>query len=140
TSKTGAAASARATVGVPCGFPSMCVAPSRTRPVELTLSFLSTLPIIPMQGNRAGARPSKRTSKGNGMIPDGLRGPEAGPGGARKERPNRWWLGHFGRVVVLMAGAAALLGWLAAHTDILFADGLRYVAQARSLERGSADE
>ncbi len=44
---------------------------------------------------------------------------------------------HFRRILWLMAGVAGLLGWLAAHTDVLFADGLRYLAQARALEQGS---
>jgi 4-amino-4-deoxy-L-arabinose transferase-like glycosyltransferase len=35
-----------------------------------------------------------------------------------------------------MAATAALLGWLVGHTDVLFADGLRYIEQARRLERG----
>ena len=35
-----------------------------------------------------------------------------------------------------MAAAALLLGWLAAHTDVLFADGLRYIAQARAYAHG----
>jgi hypothetical protein len=33
--------------------------------------------------------------------------------------------------------AAALLSWLAAHTEILFADGLRYIDQARRLDQGA---
>jgi 4-amino-4-deoxy-L-arabinose transferase-like glycosyltransferase len=36
----------------------------------------------------------------------------------------------------LTAFAAVLLGWLSAHTDILFADGLRYVVQAQRIDRG----
>jgi hypothetical protein len=35
-----------------------------------------------------------------------------------------------------MAGATALLAWLVGHTEILFADGLRYIDQARRLDRG----
>jgi hypothetical protein len=37
----------------------------------------------------------------------------------------------------LMILAAGLLGWLAGHTDILFADGLRYVAQAKLIDQGT---
>lgn len=69
-------------------------------------------------------------------------GPEtdrpAGHEGGRSARPNPSLLRHVGRIAGLMAVASALLGWLAANTDVLFADGLRYLAQARSLERGSA--
>jgi hypothetical protein len=36
-----------------------------------------------------------------------------------------------------MVLAAGLLGWLAAHTEILFADGLRYVNQAQTIEGGA---
>jgi hypothetical protein len=39
---------------------------------------------------------------------------------------------------MLLAGA--LLGWLAAHTEVLFADGLRYIRQAQKLDRGSWTE
>ena len=43
---------------------------------------------------------------------------------------------HAARIAALMALAAGLLGWLAGHTDVLFADGLRYVDQARNLDAG----
>jgi hypothetical protein len=36
-----------------------------------------------------------------------------------------------------MLAASALLGWLVAHTDVFFADGLRYIAQARAIDRGA---
>lgn len=39
-----------------------------------------------------------------------------------------------------MALAAVLLGWLVFHTEILFADGLRYIAQAQRIARGSWEE
>lgn len=48
--------------------------------------------------------------------------------------------GHVRRVVLTAAFAGLLLGWLAAHTEILFADGLRYIAQARAIDRGAAVE
>ena len=48
----------------------------------------------------------------------------------------RRFAGHGARVVMLMALAALLLGWLYAHTEIVFADGLRYIEQARRLEAG----
>jgi 4-amino-4-deoxy-L-arabinose transferase-like glycosyltransferase len=38
---------------------------------------------------------------------------------------------------VVLALAAPLLGWLVAHTDIFFADGLRYIAQARAIASGT---
>ena len=44
------------------------------------------------------------------------------------------------RIGLLIVLAGALLGWLSAHTEILFADGLRYVRQAQTLERGSWTE
>jgi hypothetical protein len=43
---------------------------------------------------------------------------------------------HIARVILLMAGVAALLGWTASNTSILFADGLRYIDQARRLDAG----
>lgn len=67
-------------------------------------------------------------------------GPENGQDVVAADRSNRLWARHLGRVVVLMTVASALLGWLAAHTDVFFADGLRYITQARSLEQGSAHE
>jgi 4-amino-4-deoxy-L-arabinose transferase-like glycosyltransferase len=36
-----------------------------------------------------------------------------------------------------MLAAALLLGWLVVHTEIFFTDGLRYIAQARTIDRGS---
>ena len=36
-----------------------------------------------------------------------------------------------------MLVAALLLGWLAAHTEIFYTDGLRYIAQARTIDAGS---
>ena len=46
---------------------------------------------------------------------------------------------HLGRIAIVAVYAALLLGWLATHTSVLFADGLRYVAQAKTLDQGSAD-
>jgi hypothetical protein len=43
---------------------------------------------------------------------------------------------HAQRVAGLMAFAAALLGWLALHTDVIFADGLRYIRHAQQIDRG----
>lgn len=43
---------------------------------------------------------------------------------------------HAGRILVLMLAVACWLGWLVAQTEIFFADGLRYITQARQLERG----
>jgi hypothetical protein len=44
---------------------------------------------------------------------------------------------HGLRIGLLLVLAGALLGWLAAHTEVLFADGLRYVRQARMIDRGA---
>jgi len=44
---------------------------------------------------------------------------------------------HAACVALLMMGAGGLLGWLAGHTDILFADGLRYIEQARRIDQGA---
>ncbi|MDE2508008.1 MAG: glycosyltransferase family 39 protein, partial [Planctomycetota bacterium] len=43
---------------------------------------------------------------------------------------------HAARVALLMAVSAGMQAWLVAHTEILFADGLRYIAQARQLDEG----
>ena len=44
---------------------------------------------------------------------------------------------HARRLGSLIVVAAALLSWLIAHTDVFFADGLRYIAQAKTIEHGS---
>ena len=36
-----------------------------------------------------------------------------------------------------MLAAGLLLGWLAVHTEIFYTDGLRYITQARTIDRGS---
>jgi len=36
-----------------------------------------------------------------------------------------------------MIAASALLAWLIAHTDVFFADGLRYIAQAKTIDQGA---
>lgn len=43
---------------------------------------------------------------------------------------------HLTRVTLLMACVAGFLGWTAGNTAILFADGLRYIDQARRLDAG----
>lgn len=43
---------------------------------------------------------------------------------------------HAARIGALMVLAAALLGWLASRTEVMYADGLRYVAGAQAVERG----
>ncbi|MDR3622581.1 MAG: glycosyltransferase family 39 protein [Paludisphaera borealis] len=43
---------------------------------------------------------------------------------------------HATRIALLTAFASVLLGWLAAHTEVMYADGLRYVAGAQAVERG----
>jgi 4-amino-4-deoxy-L-arabinose transferase-like glycosyltransferase len=49
-------------------------------------------------------------------------------------------LQHAARIGLLMAGAAALLGWEIRHSEASFADGLRYVHRAEQIERGSWTE
>lgn len=46
-------------------------------------------------------------------------------------------LQHGARVLALTFLAAILLGWMTAGTAIFFDDGIRYIAQARGLARGS---
>ena len=46
---------------------------------------------------------------------------------------------HGPRIGLLIVLAGVLLGWLAAHTEVLFADGLRYVRQAQTLDQGVVD-
>lgn len=43
---------------------------------------------------------------------------------------------HAARIGALMVLAATLLGWLAARAEVMYADGLRYVAGARAVDRG----
>ncbi len=57
------------------------------------------------------------------------------------DRPAKGWnrlttAQHATRIGLLMTLAAALLGWLAVHTEVMYADGLRYVAGAQAVERG----
>ena len=47
---------------------------------------------------------------------------------------------HLVRIGLLMAAAAVLLTWLAWGTEVMFADGLRYVAQAQKIDQGSWSE
>ena len=44
---------------------------------------------------------------------------------------------HVRRLGLLMVAVSALLTWLIAHTDVFFADGLRYIAQAKTIDHGS---
>ena len=44
---------------------------------------------------------------------------------------------HVRRLGLLIVAASALLAWLIAHTDVFFADGLRYIAQAKAIDHGS---
>jgi len=43
---------------------------------------------------------------------------------------------HAARIGLLMAGAAALLGWVLRHSEVCFADGLRYIHQAEQIDGG----
>ena len=44
---------------------------------------------------------------------------------------------HLLAVALLVSGVAILLTWLAKHTEVMFADGLRYVALAQAIDQGS---
>ena len=44
---------------------------------------------------------------------------------------------HLLSIGLLMTGATILLTWLATHTEVMFADGLRYVAEAQAIDQGS---
>ncbi len=44
--------------------------------------------------------------------------------------------GHVRRVIGLMVFVGLLLGWLALHTDVIFADGLRYIRHAQQVDKG----
>jgi hypothetical protein len=43
---------------------------------------------------------------------------------------------HLRRLIALMVVAGGVLVWLAAHAEVLFADGLRYIRHAQQIERG----
>jgi len=36
-----------------------------------------------------------------------------------------------------MIAATILLGWLAAHTEVFYADGMRYINQAQVIDQGA---
>jgi len=61
-------------------------------------------------------------------------GPESPPVGVSQIRPRA----QVARAALVAVGVALLLARLASHTDVLFADGLRYVAQARAWDEGRA--
>ena len=44
---------------------------------------------------------------------------------------------HMARIVLLMVGVGGFLGWTSRNSAILFADGLRYIHQARKLDAGN---
>lgn len=44
---------------------------------------------------------------------------------------------HAARIVLLMVFAAGWLTWISSRTDVLFADGLRYVHQAKVIDHGN---
>ena len=46
-------------------------------------------------------------------------------------------LNHMRRILLLMIGASALLGWLVAHTEVFYADGMRYISQAKVIDQGA---
>jgi hypothetical protein len=43
---------------------------------------------------------------------------------------------HFARIGMLLFAAALLVGWVIRHTEVVFADGLRYIHQAERLGQG----
>jgi hypothetical protein len=47
---------------------------------------------------------------------------------------------HAIRILSIMLFVAGVLGWTAARTPVIWADGLRYIGQARELERGVSRE
>ncbi len=46
-------------------------------------------------------------------------------------------LQHAARIGLLMAGAAALLGWVLCHSEATSNDGLRYIHEAEQIDRGA---
>jgi 4-amino-4-deoxy-L-arabinose transferase-like glycosyltransferase len=44
---------------------------------------------------------------------------------------------HLRRVGLLMTAASVLLGWLATRTEVFFADGMRYINQAKVIDQGA---
>src|SRR4051812_12520740 len=44
---------------------------------------------------------------------------------------------HWPRIGLLLVLSGALLGWISARSEILFADGLRYIHQAQRLDQGA---
>jgi len=44
---------------------------------------------------------------------------------------------HGLRIGLLLVLVGTLLGWLSSHTEVVFADGLRYIRQAQTLDRGA---
>lgn len=44
---------------------------------------------------------------------------------------------HLLAIGLLMTGVTFFLTWLATHTEVMFADGLRYVAAAKAIDQGS---
>jgi hypothetical protein len=49
-------------------------------------------------------------------------------------------LQHFVRVIALMAVAAGLLTGIAGRTEVIFADGIRYIEQARKISHGALSD
>jgi hypothetical protein len=43
---------------------------------------------------------------------------------------------HISRVGMLMMGATVLLGWLVSRTEVFYADGMRYINQAKVIDQG----
>lgn len=47
---------------------------------------------------------------------------------------------HVIRIILIMVFAAGILGWTAARTPVIWADGLRYIGQAKEIEQGVSKE
>jgi Dolichyl-phosphate-mannose-protein mannosyltransferase len=84
---------------------------------------------------RLQAESGRSPGTGHVMIP--VSGLDSNKTRAAKGRPNLAPGRHAKRIGLLMVAAGLLLGWLAVRTEIFYTDGLRYIAQARTIDQGS---
>ncbi len=54
-----------------------------------------------------------------------------------ERRPKLTTVKHVSRIASLMIGASVLLGWLVANADVFYADGIRYINQAKVIDQGA---
>ncbi len=121
--------------------------PVRGRDV-LTLAEWATDPERRMTAEAASPDPEGPRALATGICSTSRIGTDASRGAASRCRPlgnPKGWtrvttLQHAARIGLLMAGAAALLGWEIRHTEASFADGLRYIHRAEQIDRGSWTE